>query len=398
MSEENRKMPNLVKYLIALMVFVALGAAGGFLARDFLTQPTSGSQALTPGDRLQQTRTWGETASDQPRNKVSAIGRLEPQGEVIEIGGVMGDRLKSLEVEESQVVEAGAILGYLESYDQSQAAVDVIEGQLVDARARLAAETEYAKALIKQAEVGQREAVELGPLRVRVQEAKVRIAEAQSASAQKDWQRLQGVSGDTITQQARDHQQLLVRQANEQLAAEQAGLNQANTALELNQAQANAKLAEARANLDRVKSAVPIASLEKQRAAAKVAVDRTILKAPTSGQILQINIRPGEPITQMPILTMGDTSVMYAVAEVYETDVSHVAEKQRAVVSSKSLQEKLEGEVSQIGLMVGRNQLLHFDPTADVDARVVEVLIRLDDSKAASRLTNLQVDVEIYVQ
>jgi len=35
------------------------------------------------------------------------------------------------------------------------------------------------------------------------------------------------------------------------------------------------------------------------------------------------------------------------------------------------------------------------DPAARKDARIVEVEIRLDDSKAAADLTNLQVEIEI---
>jgi HlyD family secretion protein len=35
------------------------------------------------------------------------------------------------------------------------------------------------------------------------------------------------------------------------------------------------------------------------------------------------------------------------------------------------------------------------DPVARKDARIIEVEVKLDDSKAAANLTNLQVEVEI---
>jgi HlyD family secretion protein len=39
--------------------------------------------------------------------------------------------------------------------------------------------------------------------------------------------------------------------------------------------------------------------------------------------------------------------------------------------------------------------VLHVDPAADVDARVVDVWILLDSPETVARMTNLQVDVKI---
>ena len=86
---------------------------------------------------------------------------------------------------------------------------------------------------------------------------------------------------------------------------------------------------------------------------------------------------------------------MYAVAEVYETDILHVKVGQNARIKSPALSQPLTGTVEQIGRWVGKLDLLSTDPTARTDARVVEVKVRLDDSKAVAGLTNLQVTVEI---
>ena len=45
--------------------------------------------------------------------------------------------------------------------------------------------------------------------------------------------------------------------------------------------------------------------------------------------------------------------------------------------------------------MVGRRQLIGIDPIDQVDARVIEVDVRLDDGRKLATLTNLQVEVAI---
>jgi HlyD family secretion protein len=86
---------------------------------------------------------------------------------------------------------------------------------------------------------------------------------------------------------------------------------------------------------------------------------------------------------------------MYAVAEVYETDVARVKLGQTATVRSPSLPRPLRGEVDRSGLKIGKLDALGTDPAARTDARVVEVEIRLapDDVALAAPLTHLQVEI-----
>jgi HlyD family secretion protein len=86
---------------------------------------------------------------------------------------------------------------------------------------------------------------------------------------------------------------------------------------------------------------------------------------------------------------------MVAVAEVYETDIGSIVEGQRAIIHSSALAAPLTGIVGQVGLKVGRMDVLGTDPIAKADARVIEVRIELDSSETVARLTNLQVEVEI---
>jgi HlyD family secretion protein len=88
---------------------------------------------------------------------------------------------------------------------------------------------------------------------------------------------------------------------------------------------------------------------------------------------------------------------MYAVAEVYESDIGKVKLGQKVSLTSSALSQKLTGIVDSIGLEVERQEVVNTDPTANIDAKVVEVKVKLDpeSSKQVARLTNLLVDVRI---
>ena len=117
--------------------------------------------------------------------------------------------------------------------------------------------------------------------------------------------------------------------------------------------------------------------------------------APSKGQILYIHAQPGERVGLEGVVEIGRTDQMYAVAEVYETDIIYVREGQKARIISPALPGPEMGTVESIGLKVGRMDVLGMDPVAQADARVIEVHILLDDPTVVSSLTNLQVEVEI---
>ncbi|MEN9519742.1 MAG: hypothetical protein RLZZ381_2330, partial [Cyanobacteriota bacterium] len=121
-----------------------------------------------------------------------------------------------------------------------------------------------------------------------------------------------------------------------------------------------------------------------------------------SGQILRINTRVGEQVnTEEGIVELGRTDQMYAIAEVYETDIGKVRIGQPATVSSEygGFVGKLKGQVEHLGLQVGEKEIVESteDPTQDENSRIVEVKIRInpEDSKKVAGLTNMQVRVEI---
>ena len=79
----------------------------------------------------------------------------------------------------------------------------------------------------------------------------------------------------------------------------------------------------------------------------------------------------------------------------FETDIRFVKVGQRATVRSPAFENDLPGRVKSIRQKVQKQDEIGTDPAARKDARIVEVVIELDDSRPASQLTNLQVDILI---
>lgn len=151
----------------------------------------------------------------------------------------------------------------------------------------------------------------------------------------------------------------------------------------------------AMASLQRARAEVVLARAEVRQAQEEL--ELTTVRAPVSGQVLKIHTREGEKSGADGIAEIADTAQMYAVAEVYETDISRVHVGQRATVTMPLSTQPLTGTVEYVGQKVGKLDVLGTDPVAKTDARVVEVEIRLDDSKRVSNVTNMQVTVSIDV-
>jgi HlyD family secretion protein len=144
---------------------------------------------------------------------------------------------------------------------------------------------------------------------------------------------------------------------------------------------------------DDAQLAVDVAAAEVRRARAALALDTVI--APAAGQIVAIYARRGERVGLEGIAELAENDVMYAVAEVYETDIGRVRIGQPATADSAVFTTALTGTVERIGMKIGKLDVLDTDPVARTDARVVEVRIKLDSTERAARLSNLQVEITI---
>jgi len=138
---------------------------------------------------------------------------------------------------------------------------------------------------------------------------------------------------------------------------------------------------------------------EASLAVAQEDLRNTQVRSPLSGRVLRIRAWPGERVGDQGILDVGNTNVMQVVAEVYEEDVGKVSIGQTAKVRVPTLGVDLSGAVVSKDLIVSRKVVFSNDPVADIDARVVEVRIRLsaDDGPKVAGLSNARVHVVIDV-
>lgn len=163
-------------------------------------------------------------------------------------------------------------------------------------------------------------------------------------------------------------------------------------------AQGDAKAREAaciakRSEATAAEANIAVATARVSRHQAQLA--RSYIRAPVAGRILDILTRPGELVKQAGILELGMVDQMYAIAEVYETDVRRLRIGQKAQITSDALNQPLTGTVEFIRLKIQKQDEIGTDPAARKDARIVEVEIPLDDSAPAAALTNLQIDIVI---
>lgn len=130
----------------------------------------------------------------------------------------------------------------------------------------------------------------------------------------------------------------------------------------------------------RAESAVSAARAEVRMAEALL--DKTRIRAPSEGTILQLNAKAGEiiaPSAELPLVVMGDMSVVRVKAEVDEGDVAKVKVGQKAYVRTVSHPGKdFEGKVSRIAPSLGQAKIGPRGPRRATDVDVMEVTIDLE--------------------
>ena len=104
------------------------------------------------------------------------------------------------------------------------------------------------------------------------------------------------------------------------------------------------------------------------------------LRSPIDGYILAVNTRVGERSKNEGILDIGSSQNMEALIEVYESDINRVFISQNVELSSENggFKKTLKGEVIRISPQVKQRKVLSTDPTGDADARIIEVLVKLN--------------------
>ena len=119
------------------------------------------------------------------------------------------------------------------------------------------------------------------------------------------------------------------------------------------------------------------------------------LRSPIDGYILSVNTRVGERSKNEGILDIGSSQNMEALIEVYESDINRVFISQNVELNSENggFKKTLKGEVIRISPQVKQRKVLSTDPTGDADARIIEVLVKLNSEsiKSVKNYTGMKV-------
>jgi HlyD family secretion protein len=337
---------------------------------------------------------------------VTALGRLEPEGEVMRLAAPValdGDRLKELRVQVGDRVKAGQIIAVLDASDRFADEVTQAKAQVEIAQAELA----RVRAGAKQSEIQAQEATI-----VRLQ-ADLRGGDSAQSATISRWQ---SEVRTAETELAR-FQQLYAQGAVSSSVLDTKRLTAETTRAQLQEALSNrdrlantlqAQVLEATSTRDRIAEVRPVDIATKAREVdsaiaalnrAETNLAQAYIRAPMDGQILKIRTRLGEKVSNDGIVELGATDRMVAVLEVYQTEIDRVKVGQSATISGQSFQGEVKGIVSQVGLQVERQRQATNQAGENLDRRIIEVKVRLspEDSRRVAAFTNLQVQGKIQL-
>jgi HlyD family secretion protein len=375
---------------IGIIVSLLVGGISFYIVKRW--QNSANPEAQVSATQLPQLKT------------VTALGRLEPQGKVIKLSAavsVEGSRVEKLLVKEGDRVKPGQIIAILNSRDRLQAALKEAQEQVKVAQANLnrtQAGAKRGEIAAQKAAIARLKAERLGD--INAQAATIERLQAEVRYAQTEDERYEQLDQQgAISASQRDSKRLNFETAQKSLQEAQVLLNRI-------QSTSQEKVKEATATLNEIAEVrgvdVKAAQAEVNRAVAtmnlaKINLNQAEVRSPQNGQVFEIHTHPGELVSNNGIADIGQTSQMYVMAEVYESDIGKVHSGQQVRVFGDYLPIELQGIVDRKGLQVRQQNVINTDPVSNIDNRVVEVHIRLDQasSRKAANLTNMQVKAVI---
>jgi HlyD family secretion protein len=427
------KLPQLVILRTAMLIFFNIFLiANAIWLRRYIVKRTD---AISNVPTEQIASRSGAIASTKI-NAVAALGTIEPEGEVITLAprpSIEGSIVEKLLVKVGDRVKTGQTIAILDNRNRLEASllkakaqvrvtqarlqkvqagasiseIDAQKARINNLAAELNGQTIAQLASIKRLEAElrgdtQAQTVNIAKLKAELNNTKTECHRFESlylnravSVSEKDLICLQAETAAKRLEEAKVNHNLSKSTISQQIQEAKANLKRTELTLA-------EKQSEAKANLEQIIEirptdiAVVQTEVEEALAAMKQAqidLESAYVRSPQNGQILKINTRKGEKITGTGILELGQTEQMMVRAEVYETDINKVSVNQPVTITSSNFQGELKGTVAEIELQISKKDVLGTDPVADVDARVVEVKIRLDlkASQKVANLTNLQV-------
>lgn len=304
--------------------------------------------------------------SEAPRS-ITALGRVQPKDGVIRIAAPSFEAgpaiVTALHVEPGAWVEQGAVLATLRGREELAAALQARESRRAVARAKVAALTAGAKTEEKAAV-----------------QAEVASDEATLAYIETETRRIDQLHRDgMLSIAALESQQSRQASATQALQAKRARLKSLSTTRPADIAVAEAEWRVAESDVQEIQARL----------------DATVLRAPFAGRVLAIHAWPGQSVGEAGVLSFGRTSEMFVEAEVLEEDLARIRVGHRATITGDAFPGAATGTVEEIGYLVGNREVFRNDPTAFIDARVVQVKIRVDRPEQLERFINARVTAVI---
>lgn len=368
--------PRLWSLALALPLVLLGGLAGAYFQPPLLMKlvgllparaPVTAPEPQRPA---QPTFRPGNVANAAGTGFVAGLGRLLPQGDVRVVAPPFGSgdaRIKTLAVKEGERVEQGTIIAVLDNEASLKAALAASEATIASREAALQQAKDVAFASRG--------------------EARASLARAESAAvnAKREFDRVVELRKKGFAAEA-------------SFDAKRAAHEQAVQDVE----RATATLS--RYLFDRVEDQPDIVVAQRALEAARVEMERSrieldkaYVRAPITGTILTIHVRPGEKPGSQGIVNLGNIDEMTAEIEVYQTLIGRVAVGAEVTIQADALPQPLKGSVTRLGYEVKRQTATDATPAANTDARVVIVYVALapDSAETAKRFTNLQVTARI---
>ncbi|MDD1414780.1 ABC exporter membrane fusion protein [Dolichospermum sp. ST_con] len=331
---------------------------------------------------------------------VTALGRIEPEGEVIKLSAAIsgeGSRVAKILVQEGDMIKAGQVIAILDNSDRLQAELTEAKAEVRIIQSKIAQVQAGAKPgeITAQRAIIDRLAAE-SQGDIDSQKATLEKLQAELFNAEAENKRYQELYREgAISASQKDSKNLNVETAKKSLQAAQSQLKK----LELSSQQ---KIKEASATLNQISEVrkvdveAAIAELNRANTVVKKAtinLQQAYVKSPQNGQVFEIYTHPGELISNNGIADIGKTSQMYVVAEVYESDITKIIQGKQVRIVSDTFNQELQGKVERIGLQVRKQNLTNTDPSSNIDNRIVKVHIRLNkvSTQQAAKFTNMQV-------
>jgi multidrug resistance efflux pump len=131
-----------------------------------------------------------------------------------------------------------------------------------------------------------------------------------------------------------------------------------------------------------------LAAAQAASGSARTEIDRLVIRAPIAGEILAVNIRPGEFVSTMggssqPFIQMGQTNPLHVRVDIDENEVARVALGQPAVISPRGAAElHVNATFVRAEPLVIPKRSLTNSAAERVDVRVLQLIYALPESDA----------------